>query len=54
LGLQFPDGNVTERAVERARFGMGENKQNFHGAAILVRWKIDHKLVNPQMMRYML
>ena len=33
LGLEFLDGDVAERAVERARFGMGEDKQNFHGVS---------------------
>jgi hypothetical protein len=32
LGLEFPDGNVTQCAVERTRFRMSKNKQDFHGA----------------------
>ena len=31
LSLEFADGDVAERAVERTRFWVGENKQNFHG-----------------------
>ena len=32
LGLELPDGTVAERAVQRQRFGMSEDKQNFHEA----------------------
>jgi hypothetical protein len=34
LGLELLDGDIAERAVERARFGMSEDKKDFHGSAI--------------------
>ncbi len=36
LSLEFLDGDIAERAVERARFGMGEDKQNLHELALRV------------------
>ncbi len=35
LGLEFLDGDVPQRAVERARFGMGEDEEDIHRSAIL-------------------
>jgi hypothetical protein len=30
LRLKGPDGNIAQPAIERARFGMGEDDQHFH------------------------
>jgi hypothetical protein len=30
LSLEFPDGDVAQRAMQRAGLGMSEDKQDFH------------------------
>jgi len=53
LGLELLDGDVAERAIERARFGMSEDKQDFHGSAILKLGEPTHQLANAGTIRYM-
>jgi hypothetical protein len=52
LGLKLVDSDVAQRAVERTRFRMSENKQNFHGS-VSDDGELTLQMADARLIRYM-